>query len=70
PARLLAVCDVFDAMTTDRGYNAYKTPLEAATELFALSEQYDRRITERLLSLVRENGLEPPRGGKRHEQAG
>ncbi len=62
-SRLLAVADVFDAMTTDRGYNRIKSDLEAAEELFALDQQYDRRITERLLTLVREGKLEKPMGG-------
>lgn len=60
-ARLLSVSDVFDAMTTDRGYNEVKDDLSAAEELYALDRQFDRRITGRLLELVRAGLLEKPK---------
>lgn len=52
-ARILAVADVFDAMTSDRGYNKVKTFEEAAQELYMLDRVFDRRVTETLLNLVR-----------------
>ncbi len=68
-ARLLAVADVFDAMTTDRGYNVVKDELTAAEELFSLPEQFDRRITARLLELIHTGKLAKPTGGN-DEQIG
>lgn len=51
-ARILAVADVFDAMTSDRGYNQVKTFEEAAQELYNLDRIFDRRVTETLVRLV------------------
>ena len=51
-ARILAVADVFDAMTSDRGYNRVKTFEEAAKELYLLDRVFDRRVTETLVRLV------------------
>jgi putative nucleotidyltransferase with HDIG domain len=56
-SRILAVADVFDAMTTDRGYNEVKTFKEAAQELIRLSDQFDRRVTKALALLVEEDAL-------------
>lgn len=61
-ARLLAVADVFDAMTTDRGYNVVKDDVAAARELYGLAAQFDRRITEKLLALAMDGRLEKPKG--------
>lgn len=51
-ARILAVADVFDAMTSDRGYNKVKSFEEAAQELYMLDRIFDRRVTETLVRLV------------------
>lgn len=51
-ARILAVADVFDAMTSDRGYNKVKSFEEAAQELYDLDRIFDRRVTETLVRLV------------------
>lgn len=51
-ARILAVADAFDAMTTSRGYNRVKGFAEAAAELQGLPEQYDSRVTAALMALV------------------
>ncbi len=51
-SQIVAVADVFDAMTTDRGYNAVKTFSQAAEELAALTHQFDSRITVVLQELV------------------
>jgi HD-GYP domain-containing protein (c-di-GMP phosphodiesterase class II) len=56
-ARILAVSDVFDAMTTDRGYNEVKSFREAAEELARLPDKFDRRITKMLAQLVDEEAF-------------
>lgn len=57
---IIAVADSFDAMTSQRSYNRRKEDLEAALELYDLPQRYDRRVTELLLRLVRENKLPRP----------
>ena len=56
-ARILAVADTFDAMTSDRGYNKVKTFEEAALELQELSDSYDPQVTAALMRLVREGRI-------------
>ena len=51
-ARLLAVADSFDAITTNRGYNSVLDFRAAAEELASLAQSYDERITSVLLKLV------------------
>lgn len=68
-ARIVAVADVFDAMTTVRGYNKVKSFAESAEELYALSEQFDRRITKVLRELVRSGDMQRLAGGGTDEQA-
>jgi HD-GYP domain-containing protein (c-di-GMP phosphodiesterase class II) len=49
PARILAVADAFDAMTTERPYRPAKTPDEAVRELYRLSgKQYDLSVVRAL----------------------
>lgn len=50
-ARILAVADSFDAITTNRGYNDVRDRA-AAEELVSLPHHYDLRITSMLLKLV------------------
>ena len=58
-ARILAVCDSFSAMTTDRPYRAAMTPEEAADELRRVSgTQLDPAVTAVFLSLL--DAGEPP----------
>ena len=57
-SQIVAVADSFDAMTTNRGYNVVKSFLEAAGELFSLSQQYNPMITSVLLRLVNSGALE------------
>ena len=57
-SQIVAVADVFDAMTTDRGYNLVKTFSAAAAELVSLSEEFDSRITQVLDRLVTSGALE------------
>jgi len=52
PAKIVAVADVFDAMTSERGYNAVKSFEEAAGELCSLSGKFDPYITGALRDLV------------------
>ncbi|MEA4823825.1 MAG: HD domain-containing protein [Clostridiaceae bacterium] len=56
-ARIVAVADVFDAMTTNRGYNIVKSYEEGARELLSLPKQFDRKITGMLAELVRMNAF-------------
>ena len=56
-SQIVAVADVFDAMTSDRGYNEVKAPEEAAEELVRLDSQFDKRITRVLQRLVTEGTL-------------
>lgn len=51
-ARIIAVADSFDAMTTKRPYNSPKTFAEAADELFSLDDKYDISVTRALKELV------------------
>ncbi|MDD4164410.1 MAG: HD domain-containing protein [Eubacteriales bacterium] len=51
-ARIIAVADSFDAMTTKRPYNNPKTFSEAADELYSLSDTYDITVTRALKDLV------------------
>ena len=51
-ARILAVADSFDAITTNRGYNNVRDYRAAAAELASMPDQYDERVTSMLLRLV------------------
>lgn len=55
-AKIVAVADAFDAMTTNRGYNSVKGFVESAEELYNLPEKFDRSVTEVLCRIVK-NGL-------------
>ena len=57
-SQIVAVADVFDAMTTNRGYNVVKTFQQAAEELVSLPLQFDIRITNVLMQLVLSSALE------------
>jgi HD domain/GAF domain len=58
-ARIVAVCDAFDAMTSDRPYRAALSVDEALDELQRQSgTQFDPRCVEVLVSLIREAGDE------------
>ena len=56
-SQIVAVADVFDAMTSNRGYNVVKTFKQAAEELVSLSCQFDKRITSVLMQLVNSGAL-------------
>jgi HD-GYP domain-containing protein (c-di-GMP phosphodiesterase class II) len=57
-SQIVAVADVFDAMTSNRSYNVVKTFKQAAEELVSLSSQFDKRITSVLMHLVSSGALE------------
>ncbi|MDO4582335.1 MAG: HD domain-containing phosphohydrolase [Bacillota bacterium] len=57
-AKIVAVADVFDAMTSERGYNKVKDPLTAANELCSLSKLFEPTITAALLKLVLEGAFD------------
>ena len=54
-AKIIAVADAFDAMTTQRTYNVKKTYKSAAQELVDMPGQFDANVAKLLLRLV-ENG--------------
>lgn len=56
-AKIVAVADAFDAMTTNRGYNKVKGFVESAEELYNLPEKFDRAVTEVLCRIVRNGSL-------------
>ncbi len=51
-ARIIAVADSFDAMTTKRPYNTPKSFKEAAEELLGMTDKYDINAVMALKSLV------------------
>ena len=57
-SQIVAVADVFDAMTTERGYNVVKTFQQAADELVSLPDEFDIRITNVLKQLVTSGALD------------
>lgn len=57
-ARILVVCDAFDAMTSNRPYRTTLTPKEACGELARLSgKQFDPAITKVAIPLFKNIGL-------------
>lgn len=51
-ARILMVADSFDAMTTERGYNAVMTPEEAADEIVCQQTLFDPLVAQTLHEMV------------------
>ena len=56
-SQIVAVADVFDAMTSERGYNDVKTFEQAAEELYSLGQLFDQTITRVLRRLVAQGTL-------------
>lgn len=54
-AKVIAVADVYEAMTAQRDYNKVKTPIAAVEELKSLPEQFDISVVEALEKFVNEN---------------
>jgi len=63
-AKIVAVADVFDAMTSDRGYNIPKSPEDAAKELNCMTNLFDSRVTSALSLMAKRGELEAPGGAK------
>jgi HD-GYP domain-containing protein (c-di-GMP phosphodiesterase class II) len=58
-ARIIAACDAYSAITSDRPYRAARTPKEAIAELRRCAGlQFDRRVVE-LLCIVLADDAEP-----------
>jgi len=56
PARIVAVCDAFDAMTGDRPYRTALSPAEALRELQECAgSQFDPRVVAALVELLEEH---------------
>ena len=59
-ARVIAVADAFDSMTTTRSYRGARTVPEAMTELRRCAgDQFDPRMVEALVTAVDEHGWSP-----------
>lgn len=56
-AKIVAVADAFDAMTSDRGYNMVKSFEDSAAELASLEHQFDKKVTCVLRELVTSGAL-------------
>ncbi|MDP5277677.1 HD-GYP domain-containing protein [Sphingomonas sp. DG1-23] len=56
-ARMGAICDVYDALTSDRAYKESWTPLKAATEMYGWEGHFDRDL---LFKFFRSIGVVPP----------
>ncbi|AQR74066.1 HD-GYP domain-containing protein [Sphingomonas sp. LM7] len=55
-ARMGAICDVYDALTSDRQYKQGWTPLKAATEMYGWEGHFDREL---LFKFFRGIGIVP-----------
>ncbi len=56
PARILAVIDAYDSMTSNRPYRASRTPAEAAAELVTnAGKQFDIEVVRAFLDVLAEN---------------
>lgn len=56
-ARIIAVADTYDAITSDRAYRAAKSPAAAIMELEKLCDKYDERVTRALRDVLVEDGV-------------
>lgn len=56
-ARMGAICDVYDALTSDRAYKEGWSPLRAATEMHGWDGHFDRAL---LFQFFRSVGILPP----------
>jgi diguanylate cyclase (GGDEF)-like protein len=63
-SRIVAVCDAFDAMISDRPYATPRTPAEAVVELRAgAGTQFDPEVVEAFVAVWDELSVEPPDSG-------
>jgi diguanylate cyclase (GGDEF)-like protein/putative nucleotidyltransferase with HDIG domain len=59
-ARIVAVCDAFDAIISDRPYSAARTPEQAADELRRCAgSQFDRDVVEAFVDVLAERARQP-----------
>ena len=59
-SRVIAACDAFNAMTTDRPYRPARSTEEAIAELRReAGGQFDPRVVEALIEVLEEGGAEP-----------
>ena len=56
PARMAAVCDVYDAITSPRPYKGAAEPAEAISEMFQAQGQFDESV---LTAFIRSVGIYP-----------
>lgn len=66
-ARIVAIADAFDAMTSDRPYRAGRPIAEAVAELRRRPEQFDQTLVEAFVTALRREGW-PPAGGPELEE--
>lgn len=52
PARISAICDVYDALTSDRVYKAAWSPQEAITRMHAWTGHFDPELLFRFMKMV------------------
>ncbi len=70
-ARIIAACDTYDAIVTDRPYRAARTPAAAARELRRVAgSQLDRRVVDALLAEVGGEACRSSPGSSRLDQPG
>jgi HD-GYP domain-containing protein (c-di-GMP phosphodiesterase class II) len=63
-ARIIAVADSFDAMTTDRPYrNALSREVALGTMISKAGTQFDARAIESFIELVEKDGFQPRQNG-------
>lgn len=71
PARIFAVVDVWDALTSHRPYRPAMTPQEARRIIAkGAGTLFDPRVVEAFLALLEEEGLAPSPACREHEQPG
>ena len=56
--RIIAVADTFDAMTSDRSYKKGRSPRQALSELYALTNKYDENVLAVLRMMVEDGTAE------------
>jgi len=61
-ARIIAVADSFEAMTSDRAYRSKMSKREAVREIVSCAgTQFDPQVVEAFLSIMEEHGITPKR---------
>lgn len=66
PARIIAACDAYSAITSDRPYRAARTPDEAVAELRRCAQkQFDPEVVELLCAVLADEGASTTEGRDR-----